>query len=236
MNCKITPKPKIIAIIPARGGSKGVPQKNIRNLAEKPLIAYSIEAGTASKYIDMVAVSTEDQEITTISEKYGAEVVKRPDSLAQDDSPTIDAVFHVIESLNIQNEKLTIVVLLQPTSPLRNSQDIDSAIKLFLINDCDSVISVSEYQHSPYWAYKIDDKYLKPLFDNNYLKMRRQDLPKSYMPNGAIYISTVGFLQECKSFNSSRTLPYMMPAIRSVDIDTEFDFILAESIITMSNK
>ena len=133
MNCKITPKPKIIAIIPARGGSKGVPQKNIRNLAEKPLIAYSIEAGTASKYIDMVVVSTEDQEITTISEKYGAEVVKRPDSLAQDDSPTIDAVFHVIESLNIQNEKLTIVVLLQPTSPLRNSQDIDSAIKLLLV-------------------------------------------------------------------------------------------------------
>ena len=236
MNCKIKPKPKIIAVIPARGGSKGVPQKNIRDLAEKPLIAYSIEAGITSKYIDMVAVSTEDKKIASVSSKYGAEVVKRPDSLAQDDSPTIDAIFHVIESLKIQNEKLTIVVLLQPTSPLRNSQDIDYAIELFLKSECDSVISVSEYEHSPYWAYKIDDKYLKPLFDNNYLKMRRQDLPKSYMPNGAIYVSTVGVLQERKSFNSSRTLPYVMPAIRSVDIDNELDFIIAESIITMSNK
>lgn len=226
----------IIAIIPARGGSKGIPHKNIKLLAGKPLIAHTIETSLKSKYLSWVIVSTEDQEIATISEKYGAEVIKRPAILAQDDSPTIDAVFHVLESLEIQNEKQTVVVLLQPTSPLKNSQDIDSAIDLFFKNECDSVISVCECGHSPYWTYKIDDRHLKPLFENNYLKMRRQDLPKSYIPNGSIYISTVGALQKFKCFNSPRTIPYVMPPIRSVDIDNELDFIMAESIITKSNE
>ena len=229
-------KEKIIFIIPARGGSKGVPQKNIRFLAGKPLIAYTIDCTLNSKYINKVVVSTDDQEIATISEKYGAEVVKRPDSLATDNSPTIDAVFHVLESLKIQNEKQTVIVLLQPTSPLRTSQDINSAIDLFFKNECDSVISVCECQHSPYWAYKIDNHYLKTILGNNYLKMRRQDLPKSYIPNGAIYISTVAVLQESRSFNSPRTIPYIMPSIRSVDIDNELDFIVAESIINMLSR
>jgi len=229
-------KAKIIAIIPARGGSKGISHKNILLLAGKPLIAYTIDYALKSKYIDTVVVSTEDKEIAAISSKYGAEIVKRPAILTQDNSPTIDAVFHVLESLKIQDEKQTVVVLLQSTSPLRNSLDIDNAIELFLKNECDSVISVCESEHPPFWAYNIDDQYLKPLFENNYLRMRRQDLPKSYMPNGAIYISTVDVLQENKSFNSSRTLPYVMPAIRSVDIDNELDFIVAESIISMSKK
>lgn len=228
--------PKVIAIIPARGGSKGIHQKNIRLLAGKPLIAYTVESALMSEYISEVIVSTDDQEIETVSTKYGAKIVKRPDLLAQDDSPTIDAVFHVLESLKTQNEKQNVVVLLQPTSPLRNSQDIDNAIELFLKNECDSVISVCEYEHSPYWAYKIDNHYLKPIMGNDYLNKRRQDLPKSYMPNGAIYISTVGVLQEYKSFNSSIMIPYVMPAIRSVDIDNELDFIVAESIISTSNK
>lgn len=227
---------KIIAIIPARGGSKGLPRKNIRLLAKKPLISYTIEEALKSEYINRIIVSTEDQEIANISKHYGAEVVKRPDSLSRDDSLTIDAVFHVIESPNVQIEKLDVVILLQPTSPLRNLQDIDIAIDIFLKNECNSVISVCEYEHSPYWAYKIDDKFLKPLFENSYLKMRRQDLPKSFMPNGALYISTVGVLQEYKSFNSPKTLPYIMPLIRSVDIDNELDFIVAESILALSKK
>lgn len=229
-------KAKIIAIIPARGGSKGIPQKNIRLLAGKPLIAYTVDYALKSKYIDTVVVSTEDQEIAAISYKYGAEIIKRPAILAQDDSPTIDAVLHVLEALKIQNEEQNVVVLLQPTSPLRNSEDIDSAIDLFLKNECDSIISVCESEHPPYWAYKIDDHYLKPIMGNDFLKKRRQELPKSYMPNGAIYISTVGVLNKYKSFNSSRRLPYLMPAIRSVDIDNELDFIVAESIINISKK
>lgn len=231
--------PNMIAIIPARGGSKGIPNKNIRLLAGKPLITYTIESGLESKYLNCVVVSTEDEKIATISKQSGAKVVKRPDSLAQDDSQTIDAVFHVLESWGIQNEKQAVVVLLQPTSPLRDSQDIDNAIKLFLKSECDSVISVCEYEHSPFWAYtidKIDNAYLKPIMGGSYLNKRRQDLPESYMPNGAIYISTVGFLQESKSFNSLRTLPFVMPPIRSVDIDSELDFVVAESIINISNK
>lgn len=227
---------KIISIIPARCGSKGISRKNIKLLAGKPLIAYTIEGALKSKYLNRVVVSTDDEEIEKISKKYGAEIVKRPSILAQDDSPTIDAVFHVFESLEIQSEKRTVVVLLQPTSPLRNSQDIDNAIDLFLKDECDSVISVRESEHPPFWAYKIDNQYLKPILENNYLKMRRQDLPKSYMPNGAIYISTVETLQEYRSFNSSNISPYIMPSIRSVDIDNELDFIVAESILKTSKK
>lgn len=227
---------KIISIIPARGGSKGISRKNVKLLSGKPLITYTIEGALRSKYLNRVIVSTEDEEIENISKRYGAEVIKRPAILAQDDSSTIDSIFHVLEALDLQKEKNNAVVLLQPTSPLRSSEDISNAIELFLNNNCDSIVSVCEYGHPPYWAYKVEGKYLKPVLGNIYFKMRRQDLPKSYVPNGAIYISTVGALQENKSFNSSRTLPYVMPLIRSVDIDSELDFIMAESIINMSKK
>lgn len=229
-------KPKTISIIPARGGSKGVPRKNIKLFAGKPLIAHTIEEALKSKYLDTVIVSTEDQEVENISKEYGAKVVKRPNILAKDNSPTIDAIFHVLEFLKIQNEEQTVVVLLQPTSPLRNFQDIDNAINLFLTNECESVISVCESEHPPYWAYKIDHNYLNPILDSRYLKMRRQDLPKSYMPNGAIYVSAVKFLQEYRNFNSSKTLPYIMPSIRSIDIDNILDFNFAEFLYNLYSK
>lgn len=227
---------KIISIIPARGGSKGIPRKNVKLLAGKSLIAYTIEGALRSKYLNRVVVSTEDEEIENVSKQYGAEVIKRPAILAQDDSSTIDSVFHVLETLDLQKEKKSVVILLQPTSPLRSSEDIDNAIKLFLTNECESVISVCESGHPLYWAYKIDDKYLKPILGDSYLKMRRQNLPKSYMPNGAIYVSTVEILQEYRSFNSSKILPYMMSSMESVDIDTELDFMVAESILKMSKR
>ncbi|MGB9927145.1 MAG: cytidylyltransferase domain-containing protein [Methanosarcina sp.] len=221
----------IIAIIPARGGSKGIPRKNIKLLAGKPLIAYTIEEALKSKYLNQVVVSTEDEEIENISKRYGAEVIRRPSSLARDDSPTIDSVLHAFEALDIKKEKTYIIVLLQPTSPLRTFEDIDNAIKLFLNKKCESVISVCEYGHSPYWAYKVEEEYLKPVFGNTYLKMRRQDLPKCYMPNGAIYISTVDFLKDFKNFSHLKTYPYLMPFIRSIDIDSDIDFIFAEAIL-----
>jgi len=222
---------EILAIIPARGGSKGVPRKNIRLLNGKPLIAYTIEEAKKSKYISKVIVSTEDDEIAKISNKYGAEIIKRPQELAKDDTPTIDVVLHILEKLINKNIKPDIVILLQPTSPLRTFQDIDNAINLFIENNCDSVVSVCEIAHSPYWSFKIENGYLKPLLGEKYLKKRRQELPKVYIPNGALFIATPEVLQKYKTFYCKKTMPYIMPIERSVDIDNELDFLLAELLM-----
>ena len=221
-------KIKIIAIIPARGGSKGIPRKNLRLLARKPLIAYSIETALKSKWIDRVIVSTEDEEIAEISREDGAEIIERPKEMARDDSPTIDAIFHALEVLKVENYEPDITILLQPTSPLRTVEGIDNAIKLFLDSDCESVVSVCEFKHSPYWSFKIEKGYLKSLFGDEYLRRRRQDLENVYMPNGAMYVSTPENLRKYKGFYCLRTIPYIMPPERGIDIDNEVDFMLAE--------
>lgn len=222
----------ILALIPARGGSKGIPRKNIKPLTGKPLIAYTIEAAK-SKLINKVVVSTDDDEIAHISKQYNAEVIKRPKYLAQDDSKTIDAVSHVITTLEEDGYFPDIVILLQPTSPLRTLEDVDSAIKLFIKNmdNCDSLVSVCEFEHSPYWSLKVEDDYLKPNFGEDYFKMRRQDLPKLYMPNGSIFISKKKSLLTSESFYNGNIIPYFMKTKESIDIDTILDFKLAELIL-----
>ncbi len=224
---------EILAIIPARGGSKGVPRKNIRLLVGKPLIAYSIEAALKSRYIDRVVVSTEDEEIAETARRWGAEVIRRPKKLARDDTPTIDVIIHVLDYLRKEEKYIPdIVVLLQPTSPLRTREDIDNAIEHFLNNqDCLSLVSVTEFEHPPWWALKIENGYLSPIFNEEYIRMRRQDLPKAYKPNGAIFISTPKVLYEYKTFYTPKTIAYIMPPERSIDIDTEFDFLIAEFLI-----
>lgn len=221
----------IIVIIPARGGSKGLPRKNIRLLAGKPLIAWTIEQAKNSKASYNVVVSTEDKEIGEIARNYGAVVIERPKDLAKDDTPTIDAIFHVLEVLKAKNYNPDIIILLQPTSPLRNAEDIDNAVKLFLNRSCESVVSACEVDTSPYWSFKIEDGYLKHIFEEKYLTMRRQELPQVYAPNGAIYISTPENLQKYKSFYCVKTIPYIMPPRRSVDIDEEIDFKFAEFLL-----
>ncbi|MBP2029961.1 CMP-N-acetylneuraminic acid synthetase [Methanohalophilus levihalophilus] len=223
-------KEKIIAIIPARGGSKGLPGKNIRQLAGMPLIYYSIKAALDSKYIDAVFVSTDSEPIANTSERCGANIIKRPAELAKDDSPTIDTIFHAIEFLK-HDYNPSVVVLLQPTSPLRDTHDIDRAIELFVANDYSSVFSMCEVEHSPYWDFKFDNAHLKPLLGDEYLKKRRQDLPKVYRQNGAIYISTVLDLYKNNDFYSGNVVPFIMPVDKSVDIDNEIDFKLAELLI-----
>jgi len=221
----------IMAIIPARGGSKGIPQKNIKKLGEKPLIAYTIEEALRSEYLDHVFVSTEDPEIAEISIKYGAEVIDRPSVLAGDSSKTVDVILHAVEYLEKNGIRPQIIVLLQPTSPLRNTGDIDAAIKLFLDNECDSVISVCEPDHSPFWCFTVNGKYLRPLFDQRYKNTRRQDLPTAVMPNGAIYVSSPESIRKLEGFYGDRTIPYCMPPERSIDIDTPLDFIVAEVLV-----
>ena len=225
----------VIAIIPARGGSKGLSRKNIRLLNNKHLIAYSIECALKSEYIHRVLVSTDDEEIAEIAKKNGAEVITRPSKLAIDTAATIDVVLHCLECLEEQKDIPDCIILLQPTSPLRTSKDIDCAITEFFTHECDTVISVCESDHPPYWNCIVENNYLKPAFGEQYFKLHRQDLPLTYMPNGAIYISKPENLKQNRNFYGERTRPFVMPKERSVDIDTEIDFILAEAIIKTGN-
>ena len=224
-------KMEIVALIPARGGSKSIPKKNIKHLRGMPLISYSIRAAKKSKYINKIVVSTEDKEIAKISRKYGAEIIERPEEFAKDESSTIDAILHTLEVFKAENYNPDISILLQPTSPLRNAEDIGSAIELFLNSDCESVVSVCEVGHSPYWCFEIENGYLKSLFGDEYLRMRRQELEKVYIPNGAIYISTPENLRKYKGFYGLRTIPYIMPPERSIDIDDATDLMLAELLM-----
>lgn len=229
---------KILAIIPARGGSKGIPNKNIKELNGKPLIAYTIENASESEFINQIVTSTENGVIGNFSIEYGAEVIIRPDELAGDKSPTINVIIHALNFLEKNGYLADLVVLLQPTSPLRTAKDIDNAIKLFLESECDSVVSVCEFGHSPYWSLRIDEGYLVPNFGYEYFMRRRQDMPLLYVPNGAIFISRPQNLKNSKSFFQGKVLPYIMPAERSIDIDNILDFKLAEVIIKerMENK
>ena len=222
---------EVLAIIPARGGSKGIPKKNIRLLASKPLIHYTIHSAQGSKYIQDIIVSTDDDEIANVARSQGATIIKRPSEISSDTSPTIDTILNVIEQCENQCMHPEIVILLQPTSPLRTSSDIDAAIELFMHGECDSVISVVEANHPPYWNMVIKGSYLQPIFDEKTLKMRRQDLPQTYFPNGAIYIASVATLKKNHSFDCPKTKPYIMTADKSIDIDNEFDLFLAETLL-----
>jgi len=221
----------ILGIVPARGGSKGIPKKNIKLLNGKPLIFYTIKEALKSKYLSKVVVSTEDKEIAKIAKKYKAEVIQRPKELARDETPTRDVVLHVLDILEARSYKPDVVVLLQPTSPLRKVNHIDSAIDLFLHKSCDFLVSVCENKKPPYWYFRIEKEYLKPILRCKHPENRRQELPKTYMPNGAIFICTPEKLRKCLNHYNSRVIPYIMPSEESIDIDDELDFVLAELLM-----
>jgi CMP-N-acetylneuraminic acid synthetase len=221
----------MLAIIPARGGSKGLPKKNIRVLHGKPLIVHTIQAALQSRFISRTLVSTDDPDIVGVSKKSGAEVMMRPSELATDTASTIDVVLYCLSLLEEQGWQPDCVILLQPTSPLRTVHDIDDSIALLGEEKVDSVISVQENEHPPYWSCIIEDHFLKPAFGDQYFRLRRQEIPTTYAPNGAIYIATPEYLKQHRIFYGERTLPFVMPRERSVDIDTEMDFLLAEAIM-----
>lgn len=220
-----------LAIIPARGGSKRLPRKNVLDLCGKPLIAYTIEAGLKSDYIDKVTVSSDDEEILEISKKFGAETVKRPDELASDIATTFDAIKHTIDN-NI--DKYDYIVLLQPTSPLRNSKHINEAIELLEEKKADSIISVCEMDHSPLWSNTLDDTLsMNDFLRDDILNKRSQDLEKYYRLNGAIYICKTELLLKEKSFFIKENIfAYIMDRKSSIDIDEEIDFKMVEILIS----
>ena len=225
---------KIVAIIPARGGSKGLPRKNIIDLAGKPLIAWTIEAALKSKYITKTIVSSDDEEILNFSKNYGADVIERPDNLASDTATSESVVDHTIDFLQCNGEEFDILVLLQPTSPLRTSIDIDSAFEIMFDNNSTAIISVFETDNKILKSFKYGvNGYIEGISNNKYPFMRRQDLPKTYMPNGAIYIVNIDAFRISRGFMTDRTSCYVMPITRSLDIDTELDLRSIERIIKM---
>ena len=221
----------IISIIPARGGSKGIPRKNIKLLNGKPLISYSIDASNSCSLIDDTYVSTEDAEISEISKGNNAEVIERPDELAGDDSSSIDVILHVLDYLENRGELPDLFVLLQPTSPLRTSEDIEASINSFLESDCDSLVSVCELDHRSLLNFSLEDGFLVQNNNEALFNSRRQDIPTYYSLNGAIYITTPEFIRKNKSFYSDKTIPHVMSKEKSIDIDTSFDFKLAEFLL-----
>lgn len=227
----------VLAVIPARGGSKGLPGKNIKILADKPMITWSIEAAKQSEYVDRVIVSTEDEEISQVSLEYGAEIpFLRPKKLALDDTPSSDAILYTIERLQRdENVKYDIILLLQPTSPLRTCRHIDEAIKGFIDkwDMFDSAISVSELEHPVYWNRIVgENKELKNYleYDKNQ-QTRRQNFDKLYRLNGAVYLAKTEIFAANKSFECEKSMAYVMDKQSSVDVDDIEDFKLAEYYI-----
>jgi CMP-N,N'-diacetyllegionaminic acid synthase len=221
---------RIMAIIPARGGSKGVPRKNVRVVGGKPLIAWTIEEAKKSKYIDRLILSSDDSEIIRITQSWGCEVpFVRPAELSQDETPGIAPVLHALEAVNGYDY----VVLLQPTSPLRSVIDIDSCIETMVQKNAKSCVSVTETDKSPYWMYTIgDNQVMDPVMKQTKVPGRRQDIEKTYYLNGAIYVADCEWLKTNESFISNETIAFIMPKERSWDIDTERDLLQVDTILT----
>lgn len=219
----------LLAVIPARGGSKGIPRKNIKPLAGKPLIAWTIEAAKQANCIDRIIVSTEDDEIASVARAFGADVpFMRPAELAADDTPGIAPVLHAMEQL----PRYDWLLLLQPTSPLRAAADIDGIWAFCQTRGAPSAVSVCSVSKHPYWMYQRDTSdRLQPLIADRPDVTRRQDLPQAYALNGALYLARTAWLQERCGFVGPETLGYMMPEERSVDLDTPYDWRWVEYLI-----
>jgi len=224
-----------LAIIPARGGSKGLPKKNIKELCGKPLIAWSIEAGLKSKYIDEVMVTTDYQDIAKIAKENGASVpFLRPAELSTDTATSFEAINHTIEFYrdNLKKE-FDYIILLEPTSPLREDRDIDKAITLLLNSNADSIVGISktEDQNPAFLINKNQNNFISG-YENKHIKvLRRQDIKDVYFFEGTIYISKTDVLLSQKTFYHNNTIGYEVPKYKSLEIDDEYDFIMVEAIM-----
>ncbi len=232
-------KNDVVALITARGGSKRLPGKNIRILAGKPLIAWTIECALKSKLTRRVIVSTDDVKIASVAKKCGAEVpFLRPKNLAGDSSSHIAVATHALEWLKQHEGKYPqFLLLLQPTSPFRTHQDIDSAIQVAIQKKAASVIGVHEMPIHPFLAREITAKgRLRKFMKDGLVYRRKQSLPRLFAPNGAIYLTCPRAILKSKTFFPSNTYPYVMSEDRSIDIDTKWDFHLASLILKNAKR
>ena len=227
--------PKVLAIIPARGGSKRLPNKNILPLAGKPLIAWTIDSAIDSGVFSKVVVNTDSEDISAVAKQYGATVpFIRPKALATDSASSIDVIIHTVKWFEAKGEIFSHVVLLQPTSPLRTSFDISKAWSLMLEKKVGSVVSVCEVEHPVQWTYNMTEQgVMSSLFEE--ANKRSQDYDKNYRLNGAIYIVDIEFLMKHhKIIDEDNSLGYVMDRSTSVDIDEEIDLKFAEFLLMSS--
>ena len=223
----------MLSVIPARGGSKGVPGKNIRELAGEPLIAYTIKAACESEIFSKIIVSTDSIEIADIAVRYGAEVpFLRPAAIAGDMTSSDDVILHALDYYEEQGSQLDMVCKLQPTSPLRTSMHLREAWELFCEKQPDFLVSVCECEHSPLWAGVLgDDLRLDKFIPEEVKRACRQELPVYYRLNGAIYMARTECFRQNKSFLGKNSIAYIMKQEDSADIDSELDFRIAEIVM-----
>jgi len=227
-------RPRVLGLIPARGGSKSVPHKNIAMLAGEPLISYTIRAALESEMLDRLVVSTDSAEIADVALSFAAEVpFMRPDELAQDDTPGIEPPIHALEWL-VANEgyRPQYLMLLQPTSPFRTAEDIQAAVRILQEKDADAVVSVCEVHDHPYWTKRVEaDGRLVDFLALDREYARRQELPPAYVLNGAVYLARAQMLLEQRTYYARDTYAYVMPRERSLDIDSAWDLHVAELLL-----
>ncbi len=221
----------ILAVIPARGGSKAVPRKNLRTVGGKPLIAWSIEQAGKSAYIDRLVLSSEDEEIIAVARSLNLEVpFKRPEELAGDDVPAYLPVIDMAEKL----PGYDYAVLLQPSAPLRSADDIDGCIAMCIDSGAPSCVSLTVTDKSPYWMYRLEkNNRMLPLIEQpDEGVLQRQQLPESYALNGAVYVAETQWLIHNRKYLGPQTVGYQMPKARSLDIDTETDLAFFEFLVS----
>lgn len=222
---------RILAIIPARGGSKGIPRKNIRLVADRPLIAYSVEAAKGSRVLTHFVVSTDDVEIAGVAGELGAPVVMRQAHLAADDTPMLPVVEHALATLEPRTGRYEYVAILQPTAPQRTAGDIDAALTLLVESGADSVVSVYQvHDHHPARMYRLVEGRLVP-YESETSDRLRQGLSEVYHRNGAIYACRRALIEEKRTLIGSDTRPYIMPRGRSINIDDELDLAVADLLL-----
>jgi N-acylneuraminate cytidylyltransferase len=213
---------RVLAVIPARGGSKGLPGKHLMQAGARPLIAWTIAAAHGARHVDRTVLSSDDEAIIAAASVCSCDVpFRRPAELATDEASSIDVVLHAVDAL----PGYDVVALLQPTSPLRTAADIDAAFTTFAAARAPASVSVSPVEQSPYWMYRLGDGgTMQPIVEPPPGVTRRQDLPSIYALNGAIYIADIVWLRQTRSFVTPETVAHVMPLERSVDIDTAADF------------
>tara|TARA_Y200000002_G_scaffold131509_1_gene108340 strand:- start:19219 stop:19908 length:690 start_codon:yes stop_codon:yes gene_type:complete len=220
-----------VALIPARGGSKGLKKKNLYPVNNKPLISWTIESAISSHYLEKIFVSSDDNSILEIASKEGVNCIERPANLAKDTSSMESVIMHSIEQIDKQGIRFKYLILLQPTSPLRDSKDIDSACKKFIQLKADSLISVTNVESSVLKTLVKDNNgFLRPAFDNKFPSMNRQQLPLAYKPNGAIYIINKKLFLNNPTLFQKNTAMYEMKENKSIDVDSINDIHTIEKL------
>lgn len=227
---------KVLALIPARGGSKGLHRKNIALVAGKPLFAWTIEAALKAQCITTALVSSDDDEILQVAREYGAEVIQRPAELATETSRSDAVVLHAVRTKEKMGQYYDYIILLQPTSPLRNSEDINNAYNQIVNADATALISVQVIDNKILKAFKKkEDGFLEGVSHNTYPFICRQDLPETYMSNGAIYIIKKDCFIRNESLLTDKTISFLMNSKKSIDIDCQEDIEIASKLLQMTN-